>query len=91
MKRPIGAWRRNLNPYSWKQRGARQRRVRASALRLLDESQRKGEFLTGLLYVDARRKDFVTFQNMTETPLARLPDEALRPSENVLKKIMETI
>ena len=64
---------------------------RASALRLLDESQRKGEFLTGLLYVDAQRKDFVTLQNMTDTPLSRLPDEALRPSEAVLKKIMETI
>jgi 2-oxoglutarate ferredoxin oxidoreductase subunit beta len=64
---------------------------RGSALRLLDESRRKGEFLTGLLYVDAQRKDFVTLENMTDTPLARLPDEALRPSEAVLKKIMETI
>ena len=53
--------------------------------------QHKGEFLTGLLYVDAQRKDFVTLENMTDTPLARLPDEALRPSEAVLKKIMETI
>ena len=64
---------------------------RASALRLLDESHLKGEFLTGLLYVDAKRKDFVTIQNMTETPLALLPDEALRPSADTLKKIMETI
>ena len=51
----------------------------------------KNEFLTGLLYVEAKRKDFVTLQNMPETPLALLPDEALRPSEDVLKKIMETI
>jgi len=28
---------------------------------------------------------------MTDTPLALLPDEALRPSEDVLNKIMETI
>ena len=64
---------------------------RVSALRLLEESTRKNEFLTGLIYVDARRKDFVTLQDMTDTPLALLPDEALRPSEDVLNKIMETI
>jgi 2-oxoglutarate ferredoxin oxidoreductase subunit beta len=64
---------------------------KVSALRLLDQSHRKGEFLTGLMYVDAKRKDFVTLQEMTETPLALLPDEALRPSADVLKKIMETI
>jgi 2-oxoglutarate ferredoxin oxidoreductase subunit beta len=64
---------------------------KASAFRLLDESNRKGEFLTGLLYVDAKKRDFVTAQNMTATPLALLPDEALRPTEEVLKKIMETI
>jgi 2-oxoglutarate ferredoxin oxidoreductase subunit beta len=64
---------------------------RASALRLLEESHQNNEFLTGLIYLDAGRKDFVTLQNVTETPLALLPDEALRPSEDVLKKIMETI
>jgi 2-oxoglutarate ferredoxin oxidoreductase subunit beta len=62
-----------------------------SAYRLLEESNRKGEFLTGLLYVEAKKRDFVTVQNMTATPLVLLPDEALRPTEDVLKKIMETI
>ena len=51
----------------------------------------KNEFLTGLIYVDPKRRDFVTSQTMTDTPLALLPDEALRPSKAVLKKIMETI
>ncbi len=64
---------------------------RVSALRLLEESQGKGEFLTGLLYVDAKRKDFVTLQNMVETPLALLTEKELRPGPEVLKKIMETI
>jgi 2-oxoglutarate ferredoxin oxidoreductase subunit beta len=64
---------------------------RVSAFRLLEESQRNNEFLTGLIYVNAKRKDFVAAQNMTDTPLALLPDEALRPSEDVLRKIMETI
>jgi 2-oxoglutarate ferredoxin oxidoreductase subunit beta len=64
---------------------------KTSALKLLEESQPKGEFLTGLMYVDARRRDFVSLQEMTATPLALLPDEALRPSEQVLKEIMKTI
>jgi 2-oxoglutarate ferredoxin oxidoreductase subunit beta len=64
---------------------------RVSAFRLLDESHRKNEFLTGLLYVDAKKQDFVTLQNMTSMPLALLPDQVLRPSEEVLKKIMQTI
>jgi 2-oxoglutarate ferredoxin oxidoreductase subunit beta len=64
---------------------------RVSAFKLLDESQRNNEFLTGLIYVDSKRRDFVTIQNMTTAPLALLPDESLRPSEAILKKIMETI
>jgi len=64
---------------------------RVSALRLLEETQSKNEFLTGLIYVNAQRKDFVTLQNMPDPPLALLPDEALRPTEEVLNKIMETI
>ena len=51
----------------------------------------KGEFLTGLIYVNSKRRDFVSMQNKTPTPLALLPDELLRPSKEVLEKIMETI
>jgi 2-oxoglutarate ferredoxin oxidoreductase subunit beta len=64
---------------------------RASALRLLIESQERNEFLTGLVYVAPDRPDFVSMQEMTETPLALLPDEQLRPSRETLDKIMETI
>jgi 2-oxoglutarate ferredoxin oxidoreductase subunit beta len=64
---------------------------KVSALRLLEESQRNGEFLSGLIYVDPKRRDFVTMQNMTPTPLALLSDEVVRPSKEVLEKIMETI
>ncbi len=64
---------------------------KVSAFKLLEESTQKGEFLTGLIYVDAKRRDFLTNQTMVDMPLALLPDEALRPTEAVLKKIMETI
>ena len=49
------------------------------------------EFLTGLLYLDADRADYVTAQHTVETPLALLPDDVLRPSAETLAKIMETI
>ena len=64
---------------------------RVSAFRLLEESQRNNEFLTGLIYVNAKRKDFVPVQEHARHAAGLLPDEALRPSEDVLKKIMETI
>ena len=63
----------------------------ASALRLLVESHQKNEFLTGLMYVDTGRTDFVTAQRMTDTPLVLLPDEKLRPSRDTLEAIMDEI
>jgi 2-oxoglutarate ferredoxin oxidoreductase subunit beta len=64
---------------------------RRSALRLLAESQEKGEFLTGLIYLNPEQPDFVAMQEMTDTPLAQLPDEVLRPSRETLEAIMTTI
>ena len=64
---------------------------RASAVQLLIESQEKDEFLTGLIYVDTERPDFVSIQGMTDTPLALLSDEQLRPPPEVLESILATI
>ena len=60
-------------------------------MRLLIESQDRGEFLTGLIYVDPERPDFVDLQEMSDTPLARLPDADLRPGPEVLGEILATI
>ncbi|MBV8488727.1 MAG: hypothetical protein JO161_10655, partial [Planctomycetaceae bacterium] len=64
---------------------------RSSALQLLEESRKSGEFLTGLMYVDSHRKDFMTNLHVVDTPLALLTEEALRPGPDVLAKIMDTI
>jgi 2-oxoglutarate/2-oxoacid ferredoxin oxidoreductase subunit beta len=64
---------------------------RVSAMWMLEESQLKGEFLTGLIYVNSKRRDFVSSQNMVSTTLALLPDDVLRPSKEAVEKIMETI
>ena len=64
---------------------------RGSALQLLENSRHKDELLTGLIYLDAAHPDFITNLNVTDTPLALLKQEALRPGPEVLAKIMETI
>jgi 2-oxoglutarate ferredoxin oxidoreductase subunit beta len=64
---------------------------RASAVRLLMESQQREEFLTGLIYLAPNRPDFVSQQGMTDTPLVHLGDADLRPSRETLEAIMKTI
>jgi 2-oxoglutarate ferredoxin oxidoreductase subunit beta len=64
---------------------------RNSAIRLISESQEKNEFITGLLYISPERPNFVDMQGMVDTPLALLPDEALRPPRETLEAIMTTV
>jgi len=61
------------------------------ALRVLDESQRKGEVLTGLLYVDTQRKDFIELLNLVDEPLALLPESQVRPGREALDQVMEEL
>jgi 2-oxoglutarate/2-oxoacid ferredoxin oxidoreductase subunit beta len=63
-------------------------RNKGEALNSLRKSQDSGEFLTGLIYINEEKKDFITQQNMVEAPLATLPEEQVRPSEADLSKIM---
>src|SRR3954464_11380763 len=46
---------------------------RVGALKLLAESHEKGEMLTGVFYVNATAPSFIEQLNLTETPLARIP------------------
>ena len=61
------------------------------ALDLLLESQEKQEFLTGLIYVEPEKKDFLTLLGLPEEPLVSIPDERLRPSRESLDRIMEAL
>lgn len=58
------------------------------AFELLHEGQEKNEFLTGLIYVEPKKKDFLSLLDLPETPLAALPEEKLRPSREGLARIM---
>jgi len=62
---------------------------RLSALRVLHETARRGEFATGLIYVEPDRDDFLTQLNLVEEPLASLPLARVRPPKGVLDEIME--
>jgi 2-oxoglutarate ferredoxin oxidoreductase subunit beta len=59
------------------------------AMTALHEAGKKGEVLTGVLYVDTQKTDFVGLLNLTEHPLATLPQEMVRPPKAVLDSIMQ--
>jgi 2-oxoglutarate ferredoxin oxidoreductase subunit beta len=64
---------------------------RVRAMRVLQESARRGEFATGLIYVEPDRDDFVTMLNLVDEPLALLPQEKVRPPKAALDEIMDAL
>ena len=63
---------------------------RLSALQRLEIARQKGEFITGLIYIDKIRPSLAELNNLGDTPLVHLPDEKLRPSRDALEKIMDS-
>ena len=64
---------------------------RTRALSLLREASEKGQFLTGLVYVDPERENFLELLDLVEEPLALLPMERLRPPQEALDEVMESL
>jgi len=64
---------------------------RGSALRMLRDSAQRGEFATGILYIEPAKHDFTTLLNMIDEPLATLPLERVRPGREVLDAVMESL
>jgi 2-oxoglutarate ferredoxin oxidoreductase subunit beta len=62
-----------------------------AAMRLLHETAVRGEFATGVLYVEPDKEDFIDSLNLVDTPLAFLPPERVRPPKAVLDEIMESL
>ena len=62
-----------------------------SAIRLLHETSRRGEFATGILYIEPDKDDFVTLLNLVDEPLATLPLEKVRPPRAALDEVMESL
>jgi 2-oxoglutarate ferredoxin oxidoreductase subunit beta len=62
-----------------------------NALKAIDEANRNGEILTGVLYVDTSRPTFMDLLNLEDAPLATLPESKVRPPKEVLDQVMEEL
>ena len=61
------------------------------ALRLLHETARRGEFATGILYIEPDKDDFISLLDLVDEPLASLPLERVRPGKEALDEVMESL
>lgn len=64
---------------------------RLAAITLLERSRERGEFITGLVYIDESRPALAEALHLGNVPLAHLPAERLRPSREALVQIMEEL
>ena len=64
---------------------------RLSALGLLEEAEAKGEVLTGVLYVNPDKPTFLDLLNLSDEPVATLPQSKIRPSREILEAVMEEL
>src|SRR5579862_6709968 len=60
-----------------------------AATRLLHDTARRGEFATGIIYIEPDKDDFIDTLNLVDEPLAFLPTERTRPPREVLDQLME--
>ena len=64
---------------------------RLNALTRLTEAHERGEVLTGVFYVNPQAPSFLDMLNMTDQPLATLPESVTRPGREVLEAAMEEL
>ena len=64
---------------------------RFKALQALEESEAKGEVLTGVLYLNTSKPTFLDLLNLTDEPVATLPESRVRPAKAVLDSLMEEL
>jgi 2-oxoglutarate ferredoxin oxidoreductase subunit beta len=62
---------------------------KAVALKRLAEAHEKNEILTGVFYVNPTAANFMELLNVTERPLATLPQEVIRPPRAALEQAMQ--
>ena len=61
------------------------------ALAALSEAEAKGEVLTGAIYLDTGKPNFIDMLNMADETLATLPQSKTRPPKEALDVIMEEL
>ena len=60
---------------------------RAGILCMLEEANRLGELITGLIYINPEQKSLFDFYNLIDEPLNRLGEERIRPSKETIAEI----
>jgi 2-oxoglutarate ferredoxin oxidoreductase subunit beta len=61
------------------------------ALKAIDESNKNGEVLTGVYYVDTSKPNFLDMLSIDDAPLATLPESKVRPPKEALDEAMEEL
>jgi len=61
------------------------------AMTRLMEAHVNGEVLTGVFYINSKAPSFLDMLNITDEPLATLPESVVRPSREVLEQCMEEL
>jgi 2-oxoglutarate ferredoxin oxidoreductase subunit beta len=64
---------------------------RIKSITRLHEAHDAGEVLTGVFYVNTQTPSFIDLLNLTEQPLATLPETVVRPGREVLEQAMEEL
>jgi 2-oxoglutarate ferredoxin oxidoreductase subunit beta len=64
---------------------------RILAIKRLMEAHEKQEVLTGVFYLNPQAPTLIDMLNMTEQPLATLPESLVRPGREVLAEVMEEL
>ena len=64
---------------------------RLKAIQRLHEAHENGEALTGVFYVNTKAPSFLDLLNITDQPLATLPQETVRPGREVLEQVMQEL
>ena len=62
---------------------------RIAAVKALMEAHQNGEVLTGVFYVNTEKPSFTEMLNLTDEPLATLPESRTRPPRSVLDDVMK--
>ncbi len=64
---------------------------KTQALSVLHRTRDRGEFATGLLYVEPQKADFLEILNMVEDPLATLSQDKVRPSREAFHSLIDSL
>ena len=62
-----------------------------AALAAIEDAEKRGEVLTGVLYVNTAKPNFLEMLHLAEEPLATLPEAKVRPPKQALDEIMEEL